>query len=61
MTNPATCWHNVVEAYILKNFELSIVCLSCRTDLTNLEKRIGKNYEYDIDNNVWVHIPRKKK
>ena len=60
-TNPKTCRHNVVEAYILKNFELSIVCFSCRTDLTNLEQRIGKNYEYDSVIEVWVHVPKRRK
>jgi hypothetical protein len=61
MTNPETCWHNVIVAGISDKLEMHIHCVSCETDLTALETRVGKNYEYDIDNNAWVHVPDKKK
>lgn len=59
-TNPETCLHNVIHAVITEKLELFVVCISCGSDRTDLEKRIGKNYEYDIDHNVWVHVPVKR-
>lgn len=55
MTNPETCRHNVIAAGISDKLEMYVYCVSCETDLTALETRVGKNYEYDIDANVWVH------
>lgn len=60
MTNPETCRHNVVVAGISDKLELHIHCVSCETDLTDLEKRVGKNYEYDTYSHVWVHTPNKR-
>lgn len=62
-TNPITCQHNVLTARVTEQLEFLVECVSCGTDLTDFEKRVGKNYEYSIDSNVWVHEPtsRKKK
>lgn len=57
MTNPTTCRHNILTARVTEQLETFIECVSCGVDLTDPEKRIGKNYEYDIDANVWVHGP----
>jgi hypothetical protein len=58
VTNPETCRHNIITAGITDNIELIVACVSCGTDVTTLDKRVGKNYEYDIDENVWVHTPK---
>lgn len=60
MTNPETCRHNVIGAQVDYKLETYIYCLSCEADLTSPEKRAGKNYAYDIDANIWVHVPEAK-
>jgi len=60
MANPSTCKHNVIMAGVAiidNNFKAQLICCSCDTDVTEPELRFGKNYQYDIDNNVWVHRP----
>jgi Zn ribbon nucleic-acid-binding protein len=59
-TNPATCLHNIIAAIVTPDFELLIQCVSCGSNRTKPSRRVGKNYEYDIDANVWVHVPSKK-
>jgi hypothetical protein len=61
MTDPETCRHNVIAAGISKELELQVHCVSCGKDMTDLTTRVGKNYVYDVDNNLWVHHREPKK
>jgi hypothetical protein len=61
MANPLTCSHNILtHAVKVDSFEQYIVCVSCNTKMVPewLNKR---NWDYDIDNNVWVFVSKKEK
>ena len=58
MSNPETCRHNVLTPRFTSNFKFIVECVSCGSNRTDPEKRVGKNYEYDIDANVWVNVPK---
>ena len=60
MSNPETCRHNIITARVTEKLEFLVECVSCGSNRTEPVKRVGKNYEYDIDANVWVRVPSKK-
>jgi Zn ribbon nucleic-acid-binding protein len=59
-TNPNTCLHNILAPVVTPDFHLLVKCVSCDTDLTDAEKRVGKHYEYNMDEHFWIHVPSKK-
>lgn len=60
-TNPETCLHNVVQQTGLNRKDFNVVCVSCLATISyEWVLEVGKNYQYDIDHNVWVHEPVKK-
>ena len=54
MANPSTCRHNIITpGFNNVTYESFLACCSCDTILKP-EQLKGRQYEYDIDNNVWV-------
>jgi hypothetical protein len=58
MANHKTCKHNVIDIFLTEDLELDIICVSCGTDVTDVETRDGKRYKYDAKYRVWVHTPK---
>src|SRR5512136_877100 len=56
MANPETCRHNVVVIASITE-KITVVCVSCKTDVSDPEKRVGKNYIYNTHYGTWEHIP----
>jgi len=60
-TNPETCLHNIVQQVGAGRHTYHVVCVSCQATISyEWVLEVGKNYQYDIDHNVWVHEPKKK-
>lgn len=59
---PETCWHKVIQSVPVrakyKLPEWMRICISCDATLDDefLDSRV---WDYDIDHNVWVHVPQK--
>ena len=60
MADPRTCLHRVVGCGTTEEYESFVECASCGTDLTERWKELEKDYEYDIDHNLWVYDPKHK-
>jgi hypothetical protein len=60
MINPETCWHYILYAGITKELTVYVRCVSCDTNLTGVIEHL-RDYEYDINNNLWVHVPKSKR
>ena len=60
MQSPLTCKHYVLTAgYNIDTFEQYIICVTCNTKML-LEWLKKRNWEYDIDVNVWTFLSMKK-
>jgi len=63
-TNPDTCLHKILAVWVnsVENsiIETGLYCISCETDTTKLDIHKERLYEYDIDNNVWIHVPNRR-
>jgi hypothetical protein len=56
MAYPLTCYHNVVGPVADPTGWVGIICVSCDATLSpEFVKDYCKNYEFDVDYNIWVH------
>ena len=61
MANPDTCRHNIRTYGIRDDLTSYVYCVSCNTVMDGLKTDRPGEFEYDIDHNVWVFVPEKKK
>lgn len=60
MANPLTCLHKILAPGITREGKPFTYCVSCDIDVSGTEIVKERLYNYDIDHNVWVHVPGKR-
>ena len=56
--DPDTCSHKILRAWIGRGLRLWAVCVKCETDMSDTRLRVGRNYIYNPQHDLWVNTKK---